>query len=118
VPDREGPVVPMVIVVFRSRFKDGVDVGAYASLSEEMRELVGTQPGFVSIETLEGPDGTRVSLEVFETDEAAVAWRGNPAHRAAQRRGREEFYAWYSVQVTEVLRSHELQLTTTAPAAR
>lgn len=107
----------MVIVVFRSRFKDGVDVEAYGALAREMRELVATQPGFVSIETFEGPDGSRVSLEVFETDEAAVAWRGHPAHRAAQRRGREEFYAWYSVHVTEVLRSHELQLTTTAPAA-
>ena len=65
----------MVIVVFRSRFKEGVDLGAYGALAEEMRELVATQPGFVSIESFEGTDGSRVSLEVFETDEAAVAWR-------------------------------------------
>ena len=108
----------MVIVVFRSRFKQGVDLEAYGALAKEMRQLVADQPGFVSIETFEDPDGNRVSLEIFETDEAAVAWRGHPAHRDAQRRGREEFYAWYSVHVTDVIRSHELHLTTTAPTGR
>jgi len=108
----------MVIVVFRSRFKQGVDVEAYGALDAEMCQLVAAQPGFVSIETFEDPDGRRVSLVIFESDEAAVAWRGQPAHRAAQRRGREEFYAWYSIHATEVIRSHELNLTATAPTER
>jgi len=105
----------MVIVVFRSRYKEGADLDAYRALAVEMRALVSTQPGFLSIETFEAPDGTHVSLEVFETDETAKAWRSHPAHRAAQQRGREEFYAWYSVHVADVIRSHELHLTTTAP---
>ena len=111
-------MVTMVIVVFRSRYKEGADIGAYAELAREMRELVATQPGFLSIESFEAPDGTHVSLEFFETDESAAVWRNHPAHREAQRRGRDEFYAWYSVHVADVVRSHELQLTTTAPAAR
>lgn len=108
----------MVIVVFRSRHKEGADLDAYRSLAVEMRELVATQPGFLSIESFEAPDGPHVSLEFFETDETAKAWRSNPAHRAAQQRGREEFYSWYSVHVADVIRSHELHLTTTAPTAR
>jgi len=106
----------MVIVVFRSRYKEGADLEAYGALAVEMRELVAAQPGFLSIESFEAPDGTHVSLEFFETDEAARAWRGHPAHRAAQQRGREEFYSWYSVHVADVIRSHELQLTATAPS--
>ena len=101
----------MVIVVFRSRFKAGADLDAYRVLSAEMREIVATQPGFVSIDSYESDDGSRVSLECFETEDDVRAWRMHPAHRVAQRRGRDEFYAWYSVHVTEVVRSHELQLT-------
>ena len=107
-----------MIVVFRSRYKVGADLDAYRELAGEMRELVGTQPGFLSIESFDAPDGTHVSLEFFETGGAAAAWRSHPAHQEAQRRGREEFYAWYSVHVADVIRSHELHLTTTAPAAR
>jgi hypothetical protein len=101
----------VVIVVFRSRFKAGADLNAYRVLSAEMREIVATQPGFVSIDSYESDDGSRVSLECFETEDDVRAWRMHPAHRVAQRRGRDEFYAWYSVHVTEVVRSHELQLT-------
>jgi heme-degrading monooxygenase HmoA len=101
----------VVIVVFRSRFKAGADLDAYRVLSAEMREIVATQPGFVSIDSYESDDGSRVSLECFETEDDVRAWRMHPAHRVAQRRGRDEFYAWYSVHVTEVVRSHELQLT-------
>ncbi len=108
----------MVLVVFRSRYKEGADLEAHEALSLEMHELVRAQDGFLSIETFDAPDGTRVSLVYFATDEAATAWRGHPAHREAQRRGRDEFYSWYSVHTAEVLRSHELNLTTTAPGAR
>ena len=108
----------MVIVVFRSRYKAGADLDAYRELAVEMRALVATQPGFISIESFGAPDGTHVSLEFFETGEAAAAWGSHPAHREAQRRGREEFYSWYSVHVADVIRSHELHLTATAPAAR
>ena len=111
-------MVVMVIVVFRSRYKEGVDLDAYAALADEMRALVAAQPGFLSIESFDAPDGTHVSLEFFETVAAATAWRRHPAHREAQHRGREEFYSWYSVHVADVVRSHELQLTTTAPGAR
>jgi len=107
----------VVIVVFRSRYKEGADLEGYQRLAAEMRELVGRQPGFLSIEHFVAPDGSQVSLEYFETDAAATAWRSHPAHREAQRRGRDEFYAWYSVHTAEVIRSHELRLTTTAPPA-
>ena len=107
----------MVIVVFRSRYKEGADLDRYQQLATEMQELVGRQPGFLSVEHFEAPDGSQVSLEFFETDDAATAWRSHPAHREAQRRGREEFYSWYSVHTAEVICSHELRLTTTAPPA-
>ena len=105
----------MVIVVFRSRYKAGADLAAYEALAVEMYDLVASQPGFISIESYDAPDGSQVSLECFETDEDVRSGRGHPAHRAAQQRGRDEFYSWYSVDTAEVFRSHEMHLTPSSP---
>ena len=36
----------------------------------------------------------------FASPETQVAWRDDMAHRAAQARGRDELYEWYSIQVS------------------
>ena len=100
----------MVVVVFRSRFKPDADMAAYAELAKEMRKLVARHPGFISIENFTGPDDTELSLEFFESEESVLAWRRRPEHLTAQRRGREEFYEWYSVHTSEVIRHHEMDL--------
>jgi heme-degrading monooxygenase HmoA len=100
----------MIVVVFRSRNRPGADLDEYARRSKRMRELVEQHPGFISIENFEGPDGEELSLEIFENDESVKAWRANPEHRDTQRWAREELYSWYSVTVSEVIRSHETDL--------
>ena len=40
---------------------------------------------------------------VFASREAHEAWRDDPAHRAAQERGRSEWYESYSIQVCQLL---------------
>ena len=56
-------------------------------------------PGFVDFATFSDPDGERVSIITFATPEAHAAWRDDPDHRAAQRRGRDDLYDEYSIQV-------------------
>jgi len=67
-------------------------------------------PGSSPSRNFETPDGEEVSLELFENDESVQAWRGNPEHREVQRWAREEFYSWYSVQASEVIRAYEVDL--------
>jgi heme-degrading monooxygenase HmoA len=105
----------MILVVFRSRNRPDGDLEEYSRRSARLHELVAQHPGFISIESFETPDGEEVSLELFESDESVKAWRDNPEHRETQRWAREEFYSWYSTQVSEVIREHEVDLT--APAA-
>jgi heme-degrading monooxygenase HmoA len=100
----------MIVVVFRSRNRPDADLDEYARRSNRMRELVEQHPGFISIENFEGPDGEELSLELFENDESVRAWRANPEHRETQRWAREALYSWYSVTVSEVIRSHEADL--------
>jgi heme-degrading monooxygenase HmoA len=97
----------MVIVVFRSRLRRDADVDAYGVLSEAIDALAAEQVGFVSIDTYARSDGERVSVVQFDSDDAVAAWRRHPTHVEAQRRGREEFYEWYSIQTGDILRSSE-----------
>ena len=107
----------MILVVFRSRARADGDVEEYAKRSGRLHELVKQHPGFISIESFETPDGEEVSLELFESDESVKAWRENPEHRETQRWAREEFYSWYSVQASDVIRAYEVDLMA-SPAAR
>jgi len=87
-----------IVTVFRSRRRPGPEAG-YAEVSAEMRRLAQAMPGFVDFKTFTADDGEHVSLVTFASPEAQRAWRDHPKHRAAQRRGRDEFYKEYSVQV-------------------
>jgi heme-degrading monooxygenase HmoA len=60
-------------------------------------------PGFVDFKTFASDDGERVSLVIFATLADQAAWRDDPDHRAAQTRGREEFYSEYSIRICEQL---------------
>jgi heme-degrading monooxygenase HmoA len=100
----------MILVVFRSRNRPDGDLDEYSRRSKRLHELVQQHPGFISIESFETPDGEEVSLELFENDASVKAWRDNPEHRETQRWAREKFYSWYSTQVSEVIREHEVDL--------
>lgn len=96
----------MVVTIFRERLRPDADVEAYAALSRRMHELVAEHPGFISIDSFSSPDGESVSIEKFEDEASLRAWRAHPDHVEAQRRGREEFYAQYSYDTCDVMRSH------------
>ena len=87
--------------MFRSRLRPDAD--GYHDTADAMEARARRAPGFVDFKTFVADDGERVSLIVFATPEAHAAWRDDPEHRAAQRRGREDWYAEYSIQVCELL---------------
>jgi heme-degrading monooxygenase HmoA len=96
-----------IVTVFRSRLRE--DAGDdYERTAAEMEQRARSMPGFVDFKLFVADDGERVSLIVFASRSAHDAWRDDPEHRAAQRRGREEWYASYSIQVAELL--HERRL--------
>jgi heme-degrading monooxygenase HmoA len=94
----------MMIIGFRARLKPQADPDEYMMLAIRIYELASEHLGFISLEHFTAPDGTGVSIEHFET---VIAWRNHPEHLEVQRRGREEFYSWYSMHTCGVVRSHE-----------
>ena len=100
--------VAVVIVLFRSRLRP--DAGEeYADTSKRMLEIASRMPGFVSFKSFDAPDGERVSLIEFESEEAVAAWGSHPDHLKAQQRGREQFYSEYRIQVGRVIREYDFK---------
>ena len=92
----------MILTVFRSRLRPGVEA-AYRPLALEMSELAHTMEGFVDETFFAAPSGERVTIVRFADRASHDAWAHHPAHRDAQRRGRDEFYESYEISITEVI---------------
>ena len=96
-----------VLVIFKTHLRPEADRDAYERVSNRMHELASKMPGFISIKGYTGEDGEVIDVARF-TDEASLqAWKIEPEHREAQRRGREEFYDRFWVQVCNVAREYE-----------
>jgi len=98
----------MVVILFRSRLAP--DAGdEYGQTAARMLELARAMPGFVSFKWFTAGDGERLSVIEFQSEADAAAWRSHPEHVAAQRRGREKFYAEYRLQVCELVRTSDFR---------
>lgn len=92
----------MVLTVFRNRLRP--DAKAYPDMAARMSELARSMPGYISHKGFVAEDGERVTLVEFESEEAQRAWRAHPEHVAAQKMGRQSFYAEFRLQICSVLR--------------
>jgi heme-degrading monooxygenase HmoA len=93
----------MIIVVFRSRIRPGVDESFYP-LRDKMFEIAKSMPGFISYKAFFAEDGERVSIHEWESVEHLQAWRMHPEHVKAQKQGRTDYYEEYTSQVCETQR--------------
>lgn len=87
----------MYVNVFASRKRAGYDAAAYQADADRMGELARVQPGFVSYKSYAAPDGETVTVSVWQSEEDARAWSRHPEHRAAQARGRMEYYERFTM---------------------
>jgi heme-degrading monooxygenase HmoA len=107
----------MIAVIFEVWPKPG-HKQQYLDLAAELRPLLSTIDGFISIERFESlyEPGKMLSLSFFR-DEAAVArWRNLEAHRAAQAKGRAEVFSDYRLRIAGVIRDYGMSDRANAPA--
>ncbi len=94
-----------IVTVFRSRLRPGVE-DEYDLVANEMSRLVRMIDGFIDERFYLADDGERVTIVRFRDLESHRIWAKYPEHLAAQRRGREEFYSWYDISVSQEKHSH------------
>lgn len=97
----------MMVVLFGTELRPDIDRAEYAARNERMDELVRQIPGFLSVKSYTAEDGDRVVIARFASAEALEAWRSQPEHVEAQRKGRENYYDSYWVQVCETVREYD-----------
>lgn len=100
---------PYYAAVFTSVRID--DDGAYAETAERMEELVKDIPGYLGMDYARSPGGLAITVGYFRDADAIREWSGHAEHRAAQRRGRAEWYERYTLHIAKVERSHDFERT-------
>ena len=90
----------------------------YFDLAAELRPLLETIDGFVSIERFASvtTPGKFVSLSFWRDEDAIAACRRVAEHRVAQARGRGHIFTDYRLRVAEVARDYGMHHREQAPA--
>lgn len=90
----------------------------YLDTAAELRALLETIDGFVSIERFESlyEPGKILSLGFFESEAAIAAWRNMPEHRKAQALGRGRYFSDYRLRIACVTRDYGFRDREQAPA--
>ncbi len=99
------PDPPYYAVVFTSRHS-GDDFEGYAAMAARMMELAAEQPGFLGVETARRDDGVGITVSYWADEASIRAWHDVAEHRAAQERGKQQWYPQWRVRVCKVEREY------------
>ncbi len=97
----EPPYYAAVFTTIRTQ-----EQGGYPETAARMDELVRDVPGYLGMDHAQTPGGLGITVGYFRDAEALKQWRANEEHRAAQKRGRAEWYESYTLHIAKVERSH------------
>ena len=87
----------MFLVVFRNRKRADLDAAAYGADAAEMERLAIAQPGYRAFKSYVADDGEVVAISEWDDEASARAWGRVAEHRAVQHKGREAYYADYTL---------------------
>jgi heme-degrading monooxygenase HmoA len=102
-PIAQTPEPPYTAVIFTSARTEG-DQG-YERMSSRMDELARQQPGYLGHESARDT-GVGITVSYWLDHAAAAAWKQVAEHLVAQERGRETWYADYTVRIATVERDY------------
>jgi heme-degrading monooxygenase HmoA len=107
----------MIAVIFEIWPKPG-QKQRYLDLAAELRPLLETIDGFISIERFESlyEPGKMLSLSFFRDEAAVNAWRNLEPDRRAQALGRAEIFSDYRLRIAGVIRDYGMSDRAQVPA--
>ncbi|RJX71283.1 antibiotic biosynthesis monooxygenase [Tsuneonella suprasediminis] len=97
----------MFLVVFRNRKRVDIDSAAYAADAAAMETMAAQQPGFRSFKSYTAEDGEVVAISEWDSADNARAWGQVSDHRAMQGKGRDRYYASYTLFACDNPHIHE-----------
>ncbi len=98
------PEPPYYAATFTSIRTEG-DRG-YGETAARMEELAKTIPGYLGIESARDADGFGITISYWTSEAAIAEWKRQVEHRAAQARGKREWYTHYEIRIAKVERAY------------
>ena len=98
----EPPYFAVIFTSLRTDLEDGYDFK-----SQRMVELAKDQNGFIGIESAREDLGITVSY--WKVLNSIRNWKENLEHKAAQNKGKSDWYEEYTVRITEVVREYSFK---------
>lgn len=91
---------------------------AYLENAAALRPVFQGIDGFISVERFESltEPGKLLSLSMWRDEEALAEWRNLSAHRAAQEKGRSDYFQDYRLRIAGVIRDYGMDERGEAPA--
>ncbi|MFF4274095.1 antibiotic biosynthesis monooxygenase family protein [Streptomyces sp. NPDC001536] len=77
----------------------------FSETDAHLEELVKNLPGYLGMDHAQTPGGLGITVSYFRDADALRQWRTTAEHRAAQKRGRADWYESYTLHVAKVERS-------------
>ena len=107
----------MIAVIFEV-WVDDAHRQIYLDMAAELRPLLDTIDGFISIERFESiyEAGKILSLSFWRDEDAIATWRQLEAHRQAQAKGRAEVFQDYRLRIAAVIRDYGMVERVQAPS--
>lgn len=78
----------------------------YAEAAVQMLDAVETQAGFIGSYSSRDETGVGITNSYWSSIESIKKWKDHAAHLTIQKKGREQWYQWYQIQICEILRSN------------
>jgi heme-degrading monooxygenase HmoA len=94
---------PYYAVIFTSIQTENTK--GYSEMAQLMETLAKQQSGFLGMESARNEIGITVSY--WQSLENIKNWKANIDHLVAQKKGREQWYAYYKVRICKVEREYE-----------
>ncbi|MBY0121621.1 antibiotic biosynthesis monooxygenase [Bacillus sp. S/N-304-OC-R1] len=86
------------VVIFSSQRSEGEN--GYGKMAQVMEDLASRQQGFLGIESVRDNE-LGITISYWESLEDIKRWKENTAHKAAQIKGKKEWYKNYKVRKME-----------------
>ena len=73
----------------------------------EMEGLVLQQEGYLEHFSFRNADGYGITISYWDSLESISAWKQNAEHQQAQKKGRENWYKNYRLEICKIERSYD-----------
>jgi heme-degrading monooxygenase HmoA len=105
------PPPPYYAVIFTTLRTEQAQSVDYAETARRMFDLAQDMPGYLGIESARGADGLGITVSYWQSLEAIKSWRDQVEHRAAQERGKSEWYRRFELRVCRVESARSFEST-------